>query len=755
MCFGKKERSTLKISKNRISSSIIVVIILMTLVISIGSIYISYMKGRYDTIQKKEINRETDQVVKNIKKQIADNFYYLKYFSKNISDTSELKCDSEVNKIKSIMTGEKFYLIGMADKDGNACDINGDKYDISSEEYFVNSMNNEYVITNTIIDGNKKYNIYSIPIKHEEDVVGVLYAKKYTGEIEYGINEDDMEIEKDIWVVDHDGTIIFDTTGEDMPENENKKVRTHNFIDKIEELDNSTRTIAKLSKAVSSNEPAFMRIKYHKAKIAYVKPMDVNDWKIITIISHDKFNKYMAQSLDRFNQLVYIFAVIYGATLLVVLVIQNKNRKKIEHIAYVDEVTGGKSFTKFKDDVDKLIKSTSDEYALVDLDVDKFKYINDIFGYEEGNNVIRFIWREINNIMETGEVFAHYRADQFVLLLKANDMDHVIKRMEMLSLTAQKRGVQKEKNYEIILSIGIYPVDRKFFNIDTAIDRADLTKKSIKGKHSKVYAIYDDTLRQKELRDQEIENMMEKAIKDEEFKVYYQPKYNSSNGELTGSEALVRWYNEECGMLFPNEFIPVFENNGFIVELDEYMFEHVCMDIRKWLDSGYNVVPVSVNMSQLQLYNSRFIEEYTAILKKYNVPAEYIQLEMTETTLFSETDALIDTIDKLHKAGIKILMDDFGTGYSSLNMLKSIPVDILKLDKSFVDDIGESKGDIVVSTIVSLGQLLDMKIVAEGVETKEQYEFLRDIFCDEIQGYYFSRPISSEEYIKKMTKGAL
>lgn len=753
MWFGKKEKKTLKIGKNRISSSIIVVVIMMTLVMGIGSIYIRYMRGRYDTIQKKEINHETNQIVKNVKQQIDDNFYYLEYFSKNISDTSELNCDSEVDRIKSVMTGEKFYLIGMADKDGNACDINGDKYDISAEEYFVNSMNNEYVITNTIIDGNKKHNIYSIPIRHDEDVVGVLYAKKYTEEIERGINADDMEIEKDIWVVDSDGNIIFDTTGKGKPEN--KKIITHNFIDKLEELDNSTHTIDKLSKAISSDEASFTKIKYHKSKIAYVKPIDVNDWKIITIMSYDKFSKYKAQSLDKSNQLVYIFAVIYGATLLVVLVLQNRNKKKIEHIAYVDEITGGKSFTKFKDDVDKLIKSTSDDYALVDLDVDKFKYINDIFGYEEGNNVIRFIWREINNIMETGEVFAHYRADQFVLFLKANDMDHVIKRMEMLSLTAQKRGVQKEKNYEIILSIGIYPVDRKFFNIDTAIDRADLTKKSIKGKHSKVYAIYDDTLRQKELRDQEIENMMEKAIKDEEFKVYYQPKYNSANNELAGAEALVRWYNEECGMLFPNEFIPVFENNGFIVELDEYMFEHVCMDIRKWLDAGYNVVPVSVNMSQLQLYNARFIEEYTAILNKYDVPAEYIQLEMTETTLFSETDALIETIDKLHKAGFKILMDDFGTGYSSLNMLKNVPVDILKLDKSFVDDIGDSKGDIVVSTIVSLGQLLDMKIVAEGVETKEQYEFLRDIFCDEIQGYYFSRPISSEEYMKEMTKGAL
>jgi EAL domain-containing protein (putative c-di-GMP-specific phosphodiesterase class I) len=185
------------------------------------------------------------------------------------------------------------------------------------------------------------------------------------------------------------------------------------------------------------------------------------------------------------------------------------------------------------------------------------------------------------------------------------------------------------------------------------------------------------------------------------------------------------------------------------------MFEHVCRDIKNWLDAGYSVVPVSVNLSQLQLYNAGFIEEYKDIIDKYEISPEYVQLELTETTLFSKLSTMNEIIDNLHSLGFKILMDDFGTGYSSLNMLKNVKVDVLKLDKSFVDDIGETKGNIVVSSIVSLGQLLNMKIVAEGVETQEQFEFLRDIFCDEIQGYYFSKPIPKVEYEKLLTKGAL
>lgn len=460
------------------------------------------------------------------------------------------------------------------------------------------------------------------------------------------------------------------------------------------------------------------------------------------------------KTVKQYRLMLIIFSFIYAFAIGLSFWSQYLNKRKIEEMAYVDEITGGKSFNKFKLDVDELLKSTSHEYVLVDLDVDKFKFINDIFGYEAGNATIRRIWEDIGSFVQSDEVYARQTADRFVMLLKADDMDAVIKRLEDMSEKICKKEDSGLNNYEIELSIGIYPVERRNFKLNSALDRVSLTKKSIKGQHNRIYAVYDEKLREQVLKDQEIENMMEDALKNHEFLVYYQPKYDSATCEPVGAEALVRWYNEEVGMIYPSDFIPVFERNGFIAQLDAYMFESVCKDIRMWLDEGCVVVPVSVNLSQLQLYNTRFISEYKKILAKYNIPPGYVQLEITETTLFSEVTMLTGIIDKLHKEGFSILMDDFGTGYSSLNMLKNVSVDILKLDKSFVDDIGDAKGDIVVSTIVSLGQSLNMRIVAEGVETKEQFEFLRDIFCDEIQGYYFSKPIPADEYGKLMSREA-
>lgn len=741
---------TVKIGKKKIPSSIILVTILMFGVLVSGVAYINFIKVRYDKIFKRAMTQETEQVIEDIDKRMGDIFYYLEYFSKLVAGQDTFQCENGIEQLEQVIVGEKFNSLGIADTNGNACMLDGSKKDVSAEEYFQKSLNGEYVVTDTIIDNSNSTNIYSIPITQSKRILGVIFAENATGDVENNLIAESMDIENNLWIVNSDGQIMLNTT------RNNQYNDDENIFNIFKSEKGNNGAASKLKDKIRKKQSGFISINLENTeKILYFKPVDINGWYVLTVMSKDKISEDKNEILSKTNFTVLAFTVIYAITLIFVVMLQNRNKQKIEHIAYVDELTGGISFTKFKEDVDKLLRNSSEQYALVDLDIDKFKYINDIFGYEEGNNVIRFIWNEIDNIMESGEVFAHYRADRFVLLLKSNDMDHVVKRMEMLSLTSAKRESCNEKNYEIILSIGIYPIDKRMFRIDTAMDRAELTKKSIKGKHRKIYAIYDEELRQKILKDQEIENMMEKALQNEEFKVYYQPKYNSSTSELTGAEALVRWYNEEIGMIFPNEFIPVFENNGFIVDLDEYMFEHVCRDVRKWLDEGCMVVPVSVNLSQLQLYNLRFIEEYKDILEKYDIPPEYIQLELTETTLFTEADILINIIDELHKIGFKILMDDFGTGYSSLNMLKNVPVDILKLDKSFVDDIGDSKGDIVVSTIVSLGQLLNMKIIAEGVETKEQYEFLRDIFCDEIQGYYFSRPISSEEYRNVMVKGAL
>lgn len=740
----------MKIGKKKMPSAIVLIFILTICVLMGSFFYIKFLENQFDSEVRETLKQETGQVSDSVCDRINSIFANLEYLSEFIVRQDSFDCERSLEKLKLVKTGEVFIEIGVADITGTACLMDGTVKDIAKEEFFKCSIQGGNYITDTMVDEeNNLINIYSAGVYENNKCVGVIFAASLAEPVDESLNIQGGKLSGHSNVVKQDGSVIFGTTYE------TKQTEHDNLFEYLKErADNDA--VDKLADNLQKNRNGFVQTKFEDDEnIIYSEPLGINDWYLVTMLSANTYSEKRDSVLFQTNVLIAGFLGLYLVTIIFIIVLQEKNKRHIERLAYVDELTGGNSFTKFKQDADKIVKNSTDQYALVDIDVDKFKYINDIFGYEEGNKVIRFIWKEINNIIETGETFAHYRADQFVLLLKANDMDHVLKRMEALSVSASNRDPQSVNNYEIVLSIGIYIIDRINYRIDTAIDRAALTKKSIKGKHSQTYAIYDEKIRQKVLRDQEIENMMEKALKNEEFMVYYQPKYDSTTCELTGAEALVRWYNEEIGMIFPNEFISVFENNGFIAELDEYMFEHVCRDIRTWLDEGYNVVPVSVNLSQLQLYNMRFIEDYKAILDKYEIPPEYVQLELTETTLFSKANSLNKIIDELHEIGFKILMDDFGTGYSSLNMLKNVPVDILKLDKSFVDDIGEPKGDIVVSTIVSLGQLLNMKIVAEGVETKEQFEFLRDIFCDEIQGYYFSRPIPENEYRKKMMKGAL
>lgn len=738
----------MKLGKKKKPSAVVLIFILTMCVLMGSFFYISFLEKQFDSDNREMLKQETGQVGKSISDRISSIFENLKYLSEYIVRHDSFDCEQSIEKLNIIKTGEVFKQLGVVDLNGTAYMTDGTIKDVSEEDFFKYSLQDGSYITDTMVDDeDKRVNIYSINIYDNDKCVGVLFGVSLSEMVENSLDTAGEKFGGNIQVIKADGSVMFQASNRILP------FYFDNIIEYLEGKADAS-AVEKLGNSLKNNQSGFISFKYEQQNnIIYSEPLGLNDWFVVGVADAGAFNSRKTEALFQTNVLIAVFLILYLVTIIFIMYMQERNRRHIEQLAYVDELTGGNSFMKFKRDADKIVKNTTDQYALVDIDIDKFKYINDIFGYEEGNNVIRFLWGEINKVMENGETFAHYRADQFVLLLKANDMDCLIKRLETLSDSISNRDSQNEKNYEIVLSMGIYIIDRINFRIDTAIDRAALTKKSIKGRHSQMYAVYDEEIRQKVLREQEIENMMERALKNEEFKVYYQPKYDSVTCELAGAEALVRWYNEEIGMIFPDEFIYVFENNGFIAELDEYMFDHVCRDIRSWIDEGYNVAPVSVNLSQLQLYNLHFIEDYKAILEKYDIPPEYVQLELTETTLFSKANSLNKIIDELHKIGFKILMDDFGTGYSSLNMLKNVPVDILKLDKSFVDDIGESKGDIVVSTIVSLGQLLNMKIVAEGVETKEQFEFLRDIFCDEIQGYYFSKPIPESEYRKEMMKG--
>ena len=293
---------------------------------------------------------------------------------------------------------------------------------------------------------------------------------------------------------------------------------------------------------------------------------------------------------------------------------------------------------------------------------------------------------------------------------------------------------------------GIYFIEKDCREIETAVDRATIARKSVDYIIRSTSVVFNDGPFDSSYRENEIINRMEYALKHGEFKVYLQPKVGLDGLGIVGAEALVRWARPDGEIVSPGEFIPLFEKNGFISELDRYMFRIVCEQQKEWGNRGYAVVPVSVNVSRKLLYDLNFVEKYNRILTETAVEVQNVEVEITESVFFDNQPRLLDAIRHLHQSGYRILLDDFGTGYSSMAMLKDMSFDTLKIDKSFVDNIGDERGNKIVDGIIRLAESLELSTIAEGVETREQYEYLKAHGCDVIQGYYFGRPMTAESF---------
>ena len=283
---------------------------------------------------------------------------------------------------------------------------------------------------------------------------------------------------------------------------------------------------------------------------------------------------------------------------------------------------------------------------------------------------------------------------------------------------------QEKKPYEIKLLAGVYKIEEKMISIDTMADRAEMALARDDRKPFQRCTFYDATIRDRKIREKEIEDSFEAALRAGEFVVYYQPKYDIRKDRFFGAEALIRWKTSDGSLIAPDSFIGIYEGNGMIVRLDQYVFERVCIQIRRWLDLGYEVTPVSVNVSKVHLYRTDFVESYLGIIRRYKVPVELLQLELTETVLFDNEQMLKTILEEFRRAGIQILMDDFGSGYTSIGMLKDMPIDEIKLDKSLVEDYGQSvRVQKILKSIISLSHELGLEVVAEGVEIQQEYDF--------------------------------
>jgi diguanylate cyclase (GGDEF)-like protein len=410
-----------------------------------------------------------------------------------------------------------------------------------------------------------------------------------------------------------------------------------------------------------------------------------------------------------------------------------------------DRLTGVYTREFFYRRAEAILDNHPDEpYYIIYTDVDDFKIVNAHYGTAAGDDLLRYLAGIYQHYVGEHGLCGRIGADTFVLLCRLSDM---CAQAQLLSAPDDQFGTAPVRGFHV--KCGVYAVSDRKLAVSDMCDRAKMAMATIKHQYGTFYAVYDESIRDRALRQHQLVDCMEEALVKGQFEVYLQPKHSTQSGAVAGAEALVRWNHPELGFIAPDEFISLFEQNGFIVKLDNYVWTEVCRILKHWRESGISPVPISVNASRLDFAVKDLPEKITKLVASYEIPPELLHFEVTESAYTGNPQQIIAAVSRLREAGFLIEMDDFGSGYSSLNMLSELPIDILKLDMRFMksdnDRAGGSKRNIL-SFVLSLSKWLQLPTVAEGVETEAELEQLRTMGCDLIQGYYFAKPMPVAEF---------
>lgn len=430
--------------------------------------------------------------------------------------------------------------------------------------------------------------------------------------------------------------------------------------------------------------------------------------------------------------------------------------KKLQHELELgeeyDALTGLFNFERFKLESLKAFHEMGDShYSFWFCDLKNFKFINNIYGHDMGDHILQYLAKIIGERVRPGECCARVSSDHFTVLRRYGDRDDLRDYFEeMIAKLAAFNAGLAEKKFPVELVCGVYCIESPadLMNVDDMFDRANLAQKSVKPLGGSRLAFYTEDMRIQIIQEKEIEADMQVALAMNEFCVYLQPQVDIQHGDrVIGAEALVRWNRPGRGLIAPEFFVPIFEKNGFIVDLDRYVFIEVCRYLSECMRADKPLYKISVNVSRISVFQSDFVSSYIKIKNEFRVPDGLLELECTETTMVENVQLLGDIMRQMRGNGFYFALDDFGSGYSSLNCLKDVAVDVLKLDMAFFrGELLEKRDRAIAQSVISMAKMLDMKTVAEGVETQRLLGILRDMGCDIVQGYLFGRPMPVEDF---------
>lgn len=565
-----------------------------------------------------------------------------------------------------------------------------------------------------------------------------LFKNPITGDIEgvaYTVDETkeyvDSRIQKVLLEKEYDLIVLMDLEGNTYRVHTNAFGHAHKEVGKVVDSDSFTPEDMEKLHILPKDMPEFLRrcsperIRKELAhKESYSFTMNGVSYMYPDKIRTRKYTFYYMDEEKR-----YVICTIEDVT----------------DIMHVDTVTGAYNRSGFLDRVEAIVKYSkeAEEYALLFFNIKGFKVINALFGVESGDNVLRTTIELLKSSKLKPLAVSRFEADHFVALIRRKNLDFEA----VEAMGDRSYGLFNGKPFRFYARCGIYLITDKNEAVPLMCDKAKLAKEYIVDDYVKPYSIYDDSMKEEFLEKKELLSDLSHALKNQEFLVYYQPVYDLKTEKLASAEALVRWNHPTRGIIGPGKFIPTFEENGYISELDMFVVKSTGAFLLKREAEGKRNVPIAVNLSRMDFYDEKMMEEIVEVLKASDLPPGIPRVEITESAYSVLAGQRHSRLDELKSLGVSILLDDFGSGYSSFSTLETLDFDIIKLDMGFVQKIGiNSKVEYIIETIIEMAHKMGSKVIAEGAETKAQVDFLKAMDCDYVQGYYYAKPLPKEVF---------
>lgn len=661
----------------------------------------------------------------------------------SIPESARNNPKAAVKSIEDIPSNIAYKRFGVALLDGTCYTSDNKSLTLAHTDYINECVNSGTLTvcrlnTDESIDSDAMF-IMHYPLYANGSISSVLFFSFTFDEIKQNFAIGSFDNSEFFYIIDSDGNNIIST----HPKKEYQNVENIFSSIPTDEKYKGSR-IDDVKEDIKNGESGILLFSQKSQFYSYYAPLNFNDWYLFSIVPTKNVNASRNIVLSIVVIICFFLFSLFAMLVYIILSAEKQKQAELDKILYTDSLTGKASYAKFCVDVKKqLIKGKKAAYIVMDLD--NFKLINDYFGYEQGNDTIKFVHETWESILKDNEFVGRIAADRFAVFMYYDSEDGLRDRLEDFCRKCSVQNGTTMSDYILTPSIGVYLIKKKNTNIQQMQNSAVMAKSLVKGNNDTFISIYNDKFKEQLTRRKIFADELVHAIENDTLSIVFQPQFSTDDGKLCGAEALMRWIKPDGTSVSPGEFVSLAEELGLVKELDRIAFRNACQMQKQMKEKGLREIDISVNVSQQSLYDSKFIPKYLDIIKETGADISHIQLEITESTLFDNNKSFVKLVKKLRKIGFKILMDDFGTGYSSLMLLKSMPIDFLKLDKSFIDDYQNPNARSIIECIMTMAKKLGMTLIAEGIETKEQYEFVKEQGCHIVQGYYFSKPISFDD----------